>query len=70
MLVDVFLRSYAKKPQQIILDIDATFGTVGELERIVTRIREHWPKVKIIIRGDSGFCREDIMSWCEENKVG
>jgi hypothetical protein len=50
-------------------NIDAAFGTVEELQRMVTRIRDHWPKVKIIIRGDSGFCREDIMSWCEGNKV-
>jgi len=51
-------------------NIDAAFGTVEELERIVTRIRDHWPKVKIIIRGDSGFCREEIMSWSEANNVG
>ena len=51
-------------------NIDASAGSVKELERIVSHIRRHWPKVKIVIRGDSGFCRENIMSWCEENNVG
>ena len=50
-------------------NIDASEGTVEELERIVRRIRETWPGVEIIVRGDSGFCREGIMCWCEENGV-
>ncbi len=50
-------------------DIDGAAGTVGELRRIVGRIRESWPQVRILIRGDSGFCREEIMRWCEENGV-
>jgi len=44
-------------------------GTVEELDRIVAQIRESWPEVKITIRADSGFCRDDIMSWCEEHGV-
>ena len=44
-------------------------GTVEELERIVTQIRKQWPEVKIVIRADSAFSRDDIMSWCEENGV-
>jgi DDE family transposase len=44
-------------------------GTVQELERIVTQIREQWPEVKIVIRADSAFSRDDIMSWCEQNGV-
>lgn len=40
-----------------------------ELERIVAQIRAHWPKTRIVIRGDSGFCRDAIMSWCEDNGV-
>jgi hypothetical protein len=113
--VDVFLRSYDKAPEQIIIDIDATddpihgnqsgrffhgyyghycylplyifcgehllcarlrpsdidasAGAVKELERIIAQIRSRWPDVRIIIRGDSGFCREAIMSWCEDNGV-
>jgi len=50
-------------------NIDASEGTVEELERIVEQIRAAWPEVKIIVRGDSGFCREKIMSWCESNGI-
>jgi hypothetical protein len=50
-------------------NIDASEGTVEELERIVFRIRERWPEVEIVVRGDSGFCREKIMAWCEGNGV-
>lgn len=47
-------------------NIDGAAGTVDELEKLTTRIRAAWPEVKIVIRGDSGFCRESIMSWCED----
>jgi hypothetical protein len=50
-------------------DIDASAGTVDELKRIVNQIRQKWPKVKILLRGDSGFCREEILAWCETNDV-
>ena len=50
-------------------NIDAAAGSVKQLEKIVARIRSKWPEVKIVIRGDSGFCRENIMAWCEANKV-
>jgi hypothetical protein len=50
-------------------NVGAAEGTVEELERIVSQIRERWPKVKIVIRADSGFCRDDILSWCEEHGV-
>ena len=49
---------------------DASAGSVEELERIVSQIRSHWAKTKINIRGDSGFCREPIMRWCEDNGIG
>ena len=48
---------------------DAAAGSVDELERIVTQIRQRWPKTRIVIRGDAGFCREAIMAWCEANDV-
>ena len=48
---------------------DGAAGTVEELERIIERIRLVWPDTRIIIRGDSGFCREDIMVWCEDHDV-
>ena len=51
-------------------DRDASAGSIEELSRIVGRIRRHWPKTRIHIRGDSGFCRESIMAWCEEQDVG
>jgi hypothetical protein len=50
-------------------DIDASAGTIEELAFIVKIIREHWPEVQIVIRGDSGFCREEIMQFCEENDL-
>ena len=50
-------------------DIDASAGSVKELERIVSQVRIKWHDVQIIIRGDSGFCRESIMFWCEANDV-
>jgi Transposase DDE domain group 1 len=48
---------------------DAAFGCLAEIERIVAQIRSAWPKVKIVLRGDSGFCRNELMSWCENNQV-
>ena len=50
-------------------NIDAAAGSVKQLDRIVKQIRAKWPGVQIVIRGDSGFCRENIMSWCELNHV-
>ncbi len=50
-------------------NIDASEGCVEELERIVKQIRAAWPEVKIILRGDSGFCREELMKWCEDHGV-
>jgi len=48
---------------------DGAAGSVEELERIVGQIRARWPKTRIVIRGDSGFCRDAIMRWCEDNRV-
>ncbi|HOX60279.1 MAG TPA: IS1380 family transposase [Verrucomicrobiota bacterium] len=50
-------------------DIDASAGSVKQLDRIVARIRRQWPNVRILIRADSGFCREPMMAWCERNGV-
>jgi hypothetical protein len=50
-------------------NIDASAGSVEELERVIGQIRERWEAVEIVVRGDSGFCREELMAWCEENKV-
>ena len=50
-------------------NIDGCEGAVEELERIVSQIRQRWDEVEIVVRGDSGFCREELMSWCEVNGV-
>lgn len=50
-------------------NIDASEGVIDELTRIVGQIRACWPDVKIIVRGDSGFCREELMKWCEDNGI-
>ena len=49
--------------------VDAADGSVDEVARIVGQIRERWPTTSIVIRADSGFCRDDLMTWCEENNV-
>jgi len=110
--VEIFLNSYRKPPQQIILDMDVTDdqvhgnqegaffnpyykgvcyaplyifcghhllvaklrssnvdpagGALEELQRVIGLIREEWQDTQIIIRGDSAYSREDIMTWCEE----
>ena len=48
---------------------DASAGSREEVERIVKQIRRRWPNVSIILRADSGFCREELMAWCEKNQV-
>jgi hypothetical protein len=48
---------------------DAAFGSLQEIQRIVAQLRAAWPAVKIIVRGDSGFCRNQLMSWCEGHQV-
>jgi Transposase DDE domain group 1 len=48
---------------------DASFGCLQEIKRIVAQIRAGWPEVKIVLRGDSGFCRNELMSWCESHGV-
>jgi hypothetical protein len=50
-------------------NIDGAEGGTEDVARIVQRVRSVWPEVRIIIRGDSGFCRDDLMAWCERNGV-
>ncbi len=50
-------------------NIDGAAGSVEELSRIVPWIRQSWPDVRIVIRADSGFCREEIMAWCEAENL-
>ena len=51
-------------------NIDASAGALEEVERIVGQLRFTWPGVNIILRADSGFCRDALMSWCEKHHVG
>ena len=48
---------------------DSSAGSLEEVERIVAQIRAHWPKTQILLRADSGFCREELMAWCETHGV-
>jgi Transposase DDE domain group 1 len=50
-------------------DQDASAGSTAEVQRIVEQIRRVWPQVEIILRADSGFCREELMAWCEQHGV-
>lgn len=50
-------------------NIDGSAGAVEELERIVGQIRERWPTTRIILRADSGFARDTLMSWCESRSI-
>jgi len=49
--------------------VDAADGSVAEVARIVAQIRARWPATTIVVRADSGFCRDDLMTWCEANDV-
>jgi hypothetical protein len=50
-------------------NIDASAGAKDEVARIIAQIRRRWPKVRILLRADSGFAREELMAWCEANGV-
>jgi hypothetical protein len=50
-------------------DQDGSAGSPAEVARIVGQIRKRWPRVEIIVRADSGFCREELLKWCEDNGV-
>ncbi len=50
-------------------NIDASADSVEELAPVIARIRQTWPEVKIILRGDAGFCRDKLMAWCESHGV-
>ena len=65
----IFCGEHLLLRQAAAADIDASAGAVEELERIIPQIRAAWPNVRILVRGDSGFCREEIMAWCEGHAV-
>lgn len=47
-------------------DIDASAGSLAEVKRIMAQIHARWPHTRVILRGDSGFCRDELMTWCEQ----
>ena len=49
--------------------IDPAKGALKDLQRIVAQIRKKWRRVHIVVRGDSGFCRDAIMAWCERQGI-
>jgi hypothetical protein len=65
----IFCEDHLLSAKLRVSNIDPAEGVVEELARIIKRIREQWPEVKVVIRGDSGFCREGVMGWCEQNGV-
>jgi hypothetical protein len=50
-------------------NLDGAAGAREEVERVVAQIRARWPATRIVLRADSGFCRDELMSWCERNGV-
>jgi hypothetical protein len=50
-------------------NLDASAGAVAEVERIVAQIRARWPRMPILLRADSGFARDELMTWCEANGI-
>jgi hypothetical protein len=50
-------------------NIDGSAGAVEEVACIIAQIRASWPRVRILLRADSGFAREALMAWCEQNRV-
>ena len=65
LLTSLYIQSQPCQPERIVLDLDAT----EEVRRIVEQLRRVWPEVEILLRADSGFCRDEIMSWCENQGV-
>lgn len=50
-------------------NVGPAVGSAKEVARIVEQIRRRWPEVHIILRGDSGFCSNALLDWCEQNAV-
>jgi hypothetical protein len=65
----VFCGTHLLVARQRRSNIDASAGAREEIARLIGQIRARWPKVKIILRADSGFAREELMSWAEDNGV-
>jgi len=65
----VFCGKHLLLARQRRANVAGSAGAVEEMARIVAHIRKRWPRVHIILRADSGFCNEELMGWCEANRV-
>jgi DDE family transposase len=61
----IFCDGFLLSAQLRSASIDPAKGALTDLQRVVREIRQKWPRVPILVRGDSGFCRDAIMDWCE-----
>lgn len=61
----IFCGRYLLSSQLRPANVDPAAGALEELQRLIPQIRAYWPKVEIVVRGDSAYSREDIMTWCE-----
>jgi hypothetical protein len=65
----IFCGGFLLSAQLRTAGVDAAKGALTDLKRVVAQIRKKWPRVHILVRGDSGFCRDAIMTWCEQNGI-
>src|SRR5437763_2381788 len=65
----IFCGEFLLSAQLRSADIDPAKGALTDLKRVVAQIRRIWPRVHILVRGDSGFCRDAIMDWCERQGI-
>ena len=65
----VFCGEFLLSAQLRSAKVDPAKGALEDLKRIVAQIRKRWRRVHILLRGDSGFCRDAIMTWCERNSI-
>ena len=66
----IFCEEFLLSAQLRSAGIDPAKGALTDLKRIVAQIRKRWRRVDILVRGDSGFCRDAIMDWCERQGIG
>jgi hypothetical protein len=65
----VFCGEFLLSAQLRSSSVDPAKGALTDLKRIVRQIRGRWPRVHILVRGDSGFCRDAMMTWCERQEI-
>jgi hypothetical protein len=65
----IFCGEFLLSAQLRSADVDPAKGALKDLQRVVAQIRKKWRRVPILVRGDSGFCRDAIMAWCEREGI-